>query len=160
MIRQAKFEDIPRCIQILVAAQRHSIYADVATVDAARANQMLCTMAMRRESKDAERTFFMVSMQSGVVEGFLVAFMQPIYQISMQVQSTDLYTLLTARAPAQDFLKLLMEYKKWTAAQAVAVEAFVAVTDAMGPDWRRLVPVYEKLGFEQAGVVLRWRVER
>lgn len=158
MIRVAKFEDIPRVIALLEMAHKRTIYATVATVSERRARELVEAMGARMESRGDQRTFFMVAVKSGVVQGFLIGFQQPIYQIGTKLEGTDLYTLLNEKAadPA-DFMKLIVRYKAWLQQQPDVIQATVGITDIIMPNWRDLVPIYEGLGFKQSGVVMTAR---
>lgn len=159
MIRLAKFEDIPRCLEILEAAHKRTIYAQLGSVNREKARGIITTMAVRMTSAGSERTFFMVAQKAGVVQGFLCALLNPIYQIGSRDQATDLYTIVDeSKADPADFLKLISAYKSWAMKQPSVLEVEAAVTDIMGKQaWQRLLPVYEQLGFEQSGVIFKWR---
>lgn len=159
MIRLAKFEDIPRCLEILEAAHKRSRYAALGTVDRTKARGLITAMVARMISKGAERTFFMVSVKSGVVQGFLCALINPIYHIGSRDQATDLYTIVDeGKADPQDFAKLLTAYKDWAKKQPTVLEIEGAITDIMGARaLERLVPIYERLGFVRSGVIMKWR---
>lgn len=158
MIRVAKFEDIPRVIELLEMAHKRTIYASIGNVSARRARDIVEEMGARMESRGLQRTFFWVAVKSGVVQGFLIGHLQPIYQIGDKLEGTDLYTLLNERcADPADFVKLVVRYKAWLQQQPDVIQASVGITDIIMPNWQELVPVYEGLGFKQTGVVMTAR---
>lgn len=157
MIRPAHFEDIPRCLTLLERGHKNSRYATLGNIDVARARTLLASMVARMLALADEKTFFFVTVKSGKVEGFLVAVQQPIYMIGDKLQATDIYTIVdSARADPLDFMRLVTQLKQWTFRQENVIEVQAGLTDIMG-DWRRLVPIYERLGFEQSGIIMTYR---
>lgn len=159
MIRVGNVEDVGRCVELLERAHDTSIYSASGHVDRLRARDLLFSIAMRIVAKNLDQSFFNVAVKSGVVEGFLAGIIQPVYLIGDKNETTDLFTLLSKRADPADFFKLITTFKQWTV-KASALEARCAVTDIMGPRWRELLPMYERLGFEPCGAIMRWRPDQ
>lgn len=158
MIRVAKFQDIPRVIELLELAHKRTIYSAIGTVSSHRARTIVEDMGARMISEGEQRSFFWVAQKSGVVQGFLIGFLQPIYQIGNKLEGMDLYTMLNEKhADPADFIKLVTQFKKWAEGRPDVVQVTCGITDVIRKDWRDLVPVYEKLGFEQTGAVMTAR---
>jgi hypothetical protein len=158
MNRTAKLEDIPRVLELLQAAHRRTIYASVGNVSPIRARELVEEMGARMVSPGLAKTFFQVAQASGKVEGFLIGYLEPIYSIGDKAQATDLFTLLNeGKADPKDFIRMLTAFNRWAEMQQDVIQLQTGVNDIMGTDWPRLVPVYEKLGYEKTGVILTKR---
>lgn len=158
MIRVAKLQDIPRVLELLEMAHKRTIYSAIGTISEHRARELVEDMGARMEAKGDRRTFFFVSQKAGVVQGFLIGYLQPIYQIGSKLEGTDLYTLLNEKhADPGDFVKLIVRFKTWLQTQSDVIQATCGITDIINPNWRALIPIYEQLGFEQTGAVMTAR---
>lgn len=157
MIRPAKFEDIKRVVELLQLLHSRSIYASLGTVSAPAARALVEEMGARMEAKGEARTLFMVATNKGVVQGFLIAVLQPVYHIADRIEGTDVFTVMNeGGADPSDFVKLIVEFKRWCLVRG-CLQVRAGISDIMGGEWRRLVPVYEQLGFKQSGAMLTWR---
>lgn len=139
-------------------AHKSSRYATLGSIDAVKARELVASMIARMTARASDKTFFWVAVKSGKVQGFLAAVIQPVYLVGDKLQTTDVYTLIdSAHADAADFLKLVSRFKEWSFSRPDVIEVQAGLTDIMGPEWSRLVPVYQRLGFEQSGVIMSLR---
>lgn len=117
-IRTARFGDIPAMMSIMRDAHARSRYAHL-EMNEVLAKSMLMS-AIQRHSADirsgnklAGSHFVAVADNDGIVDGFILACLQPIYLVGKDLEATDLFFICSERAHGEAAARLLKAMHKW-----------------------------------------------
>lgn len=158
-VRDAKFVDIPRLAELLVEAHQRSIYAAVASLEVVAVKQTFARALHRHGQHNEGATLALVSETDGVIEGFIIGLLDPVYPCLDKLRATDLWFIFSERADGRDAPKMLKQLMAWAEQSPKVIEVYLGVTSAIG-DWARTSKLYERLGLEQCGAMFRREFDR
>lgn len=154
MLRPAKFTDIPRMAEIIGDSHGKTYYAKNTEFDIVMAKQFLTQCVQRHGHNNYGGCLVLVSEIGGKVEGFIIGILDQIYPVAKELRATDIFFLMTEKAPQRDAFAMIKHLIKWGRDNPKVVEVFVGVNDVMG-DWSTTARLYQKLGLSQCGGLFR-----
>lgn len=112
-IRTARFGDIPAIYEIIFEAHKRSRYAELGRVDERRCKALIVQSIQRHGGTSDGATFVAVADNDGLVEGFIIAVLQPLYLVLDVLEATDLFWITKPGAHATSAGRLLRAMHKW-----------------------------------------------
>lgn len=153
MIRQARFTDIPRMVELVAEMHARSRYAAVSDVDNLKVRSILTQSLQRDGGTGSGATRAQVAMDDGgKVQGFIIGILTPLYDIGTALLATDWMFYLSERGRPQDAFLLLDSVIAWADANPRVKIQRYGVMDAI-EDFTRTGKLYAKRGFRQAGAI-------
>ncbi len=122
-IRAAKFGDIPAIYEIMCETHARSRYVDVCQVDERRAKALIMQAIQRHGGTSEGATFVAVADNDGLVEGFIIGVLQPLYLVLDVLEATDLFWIARPVAHGATAPRLLKAMHKWVPDGAVIRQA-------------------------------------
>jgi hypothetical protein len=157
MVRTAKFTDIRRITDLLIEAHGRSRLADTdCKVDVKYTKAMLMRLMQRHGGKTDGSTLILVSERDGAVAGVIAGITMRVQEFCDKLAVTDLFFYQSPIAPPRDAREMVRQVTVWGWDVVKAFEITVGVTDIIG-DYRRAGRMYERMGFEQKGVIYGMR---
>jgi hypothetical protein len=153
-VRDAKFVDIPRIVEILEDAHRRSIYADTATFDPLEAKRLLATALQRHGHMNLGGSLVLVSERVDGVNGVLLGVLDNVYPCIKELVATDLLFIQEHEADPRDAITMVKQLIDWAEGNPKVIEIHLGVTGTVG-DWERVGKLYEHLGLERCGAMFR-----
>ena len=152
VIRPAKFQDIPRLVELACEMHKKSRYA--AYKEDVKAFKQACMESIRSGSH-----FLYVTEIDDVVEGYLIGITAPLYVFTKATYATDIgfYVSDKGRGGA---LALAAAFDTWAREEQGVAEVWLAVTDAVNEDWARLGKAYTRMGYKLRGGIYMKRTEQ
>jgi len=158
MIRDARFGDIPRLVELMEQAYRGSRYAELGSIDVPVAKALWLELINHQsEIPKLGGTLVLVSERDGEVEGFFSAHCERVYLVGDRLCAADVFIYQTHDADPRDFMRAIKRFIAWGSASPDVVEFSLAATDAFCREHglAGIVKLYESAGFEQSGVIYR-----
>lgn len=153
-VRDAKFVDIPRIVELMEEAHQQSVYAQVTTFDAQEARQLLARALQRHGHMNNGGSLVLVAERNGIVEGFMIGILDSVYPCLKELVATDLLFIVSGRADGRDAGRMLRRLMQWAERNPKVVEIRLGVVGAIR-DWKRTSKLYTRYGFEQYGAIFR-----
>lgn len=151
MIRDARFQDIPRIRAILREAYERSDYVKgLCGFDDGEATRLL---AHGIQQHGAE-TLVCVAERNGTVEGFIFGVLSRVYHVGDRNMASDLFWLATENVDPRDPRRLMKAMVAWGRSMPNVVEIRCGAT-AILQDPESAGRILESLGMDRYGLIYR-----
>lgn len=155
MMRPARFIDTPRIVELLIAQQKRSRFADAVAVDEGHARKLVSAMIQRHGGiHDGATCCYVIESDEGIVEAFIFGMLDRVYHIGDMLTAIDVFLVCTEKAPLTAMQRLLSAYMDWAQANPKVFEIQLSWTDAL-PTGERMAALYERKGFVKSGEIFR-----
>lgn len=156
VIRQAKFADLPRLIELLREMHGRSRYRDRGEVDEKAARSLLMTSMQRHGLKACGGTCVFVAEDQNI-QGMIVGIADRVYHVGTKLWATDLYFYVAEGADPRFAEGLYDAFTGWAEGMPDVVDIRNGATDAIG-DFDRVAQFYKRKGLKQVGVIHERRI--
>lgn len=158
-IRRARAVDIPRILELMTEMHLRSVYAKQAGLAKQTAWKLLEECVLQDGKSGPGATHCQVAENRGVVEGFIIGMLDPVYHVLDRLTATDLYFYCSPRADKRDAMRLLRSFHEWAMSKPKVIEISMGATDAIGR-WQDAETFYKRVGLTQTGIIYGRRIAR
>ena len=156
MIRPARFQDIPRLVDLIHEAAKGSVYARGCTFDEAEASRLVMGLIAAHGRREAGGAWCGV-VENGKVEGMLLVALNRVYFVAHQLRAQDMFFFVTRKAGPASGMALLRACVDWCREVPGLVEVVITPNDAV-PSRGKVEKALGRQGFCTFGSLYRKEV--
>lgn len=156
-VRPAQVADIMRVLEVAEAAKKKSRYTDF-EIDDLYARKFMAKAVHTHEFSNFGGTFFLVCETDGIVEGYILGFLDKVYQIGKKLVAVETHFYTTDKASPRDALQMLNSFIAWGEENEKVLDIFMSTSDFGGDIDARYEELLKRKGFKPCGTNFAKRV--